>query len=293
MPTTHRWTALAAAALLSFAPAQSAPQPSLREELVSQALAGWDGSATVTLLPGALPGGFAIQLSGLPGVRLVGTVDRRAPTPEQGGQTVILSGSDVGGLDSAVRRALTGAGFQPFPQPRDREMGGGFLPTGGGSFSTVYFRRASGAGPGGLRASLTVYQQGGRPYAQLGVNEAPQLAEEIRTAQGFAELGLYGSLPALTPPAGVTVFPTGGGGGSGGFTVSARIQGTLTPAQLSDHYSAQLRAKGWQALSRVTPRDQVVTVWSFQQDGQAVTGILAFRQGAPGTVTAMLSTITY
>ena len=285
--------ALATAALLSFAPAQTAPQPALRDELISQALSGWDGSVTVNLLPGAVPKGFAIQLSGLPGVRLVGTVDRRSPSPEQGGQTVILSGSNVGSLEIALRRALAGAGFQPFPQPRDREMGGGFLPSGGSAFPTGYYRRTGAGGSGGVRATLIVYQQGGRSYAQLNVNEAPQLAEEIRTAQIFAARGAGGALPALTPPTGATVFALGGGGGTGGFTASARIQGTLSPAQLDKHYAAQLQARGWQAISRVTPRGQVVTVWSLQQDGQPQTGILAFRQSAPGTVTALLSTISY
>lgn len=295
MPRIDRWLALTTAALLTFAPAQANTPDNLREELITQALSGWDGSVTVKLLPGALPSGFPLKLAGLPGVRLVGSLVRTAPTPEQTGQTVIVGGQSVPLLTTSLRGALTQAGFKPYPS-MPGEPSGGFLPSGGASrFPAAYYRytQASTPAAGGQRANIVVYQQAGRTYGQIALGLAPRLAEDLRNAQRMGPDPLFG-FPALTPPDGVNVLPTGVGGNGSSFTFTASIQGKLSATQLSEHYGKQLAAAGWQQISRSTPGNQIVTVWSVQRaDDQGQTGILIVRQNNPELHTGVLMVISY
>lgn len=81
---------------------------------------------------------------------------------------------------------------------------------------------------------------------------------------GYRDMFADMPIPALQPPAGVTVQPSGGGVGGSEYSSTAIARTHWTADKLLDAYAAQLRAAGWRADERAESSSVAIQRWRMK-----------------------------
>ncbi|WP_456833741.1 hypothetical protein [Deinococcus sp. UYEF24] len=122
-------------------------------------------------------------------------------------------------------------------------------------------------------------------------------SSNLRQAIAFRKQGLSSPkspLPALRPPSGTTVAPSGSSGGGNSWSSEASLNSSLSAGQLLEAYSAQLKAAGWTLLTRIGNGKTLTSVWQFQDlDKHPQTGILTLRDNGRGQFSAQLISLAF
>ncbi|PNY79276.1 hypothetical protein [Deinococcus koreensis] len=281
---------------LSAALAQPAPVPTptdlARErELTLRALSSDYGPVALDaqLLVGRLPPRPLGPLPVPPGGRLLGSVLRESRTPDAPSSQSVFYDSPAAPAQvrTALSTALAALGWTRFP--------GNPGPFGGGGFQAAeppeylaYYR---------LAQLVSLNAQVGRVGAVTRVTLSVTTDRNLREQLGFRErMGgePQSNLPALRPPAGTTVQPSGTGGGGGSWSSFASVQSPLDLTGLLDTYGIQLKAAGWTLLNRSVTGKTVTSLWSFaDRDRNELTGVLTVRENAPGQYSAQLASLAF
>lgn len=197
---------------------------------------------TPQLLPGAQPDDLPLALPTPPGGRLIGSVARRADGKLFAAEIVF----DAPGKPADVTTFYEDALRQQSWTPTTLGSSGpqfGFQASNAANFR--YFCAPQGVqgyvnlqaigpadGPNDLRLRLDLTNPG--PCGQRpGEQPRPALPPGAER------------LPVLSPPEGVQVAPSGGGGGGNRFTSNAYATTELSVAALHDAYAKQLADAGW------------------------------------------------
>jgi hypothetical protein len=92
----------------------------------------------------------------------------------------------------------------------------------------------------------------------------------------------YRLLPALTSPAGAQIKSGGAGSGDGYAEASTTLRTSLSPAEVLDHYNAQLASAEWKLASSESAETFAWSTWTAPEtEGQAWNGMLLILR-APG-----------
>lgn len=292
----NRLTSLLALLAVSTALAQTAPMPSpadlARErELTQRALGSDYGPINIQarLLVGQLPSQPLGPLPSIPSGRLVGSVVRTSSSPDfPNSQTIFFdSSASPAQVRAALQSSLKTLGWTPFKGDFGPSQEGGFQAAENPEY-LAYYR---------LEQLVSFNAQVGRVGAvtrvTLNLNKDRNLREQIQFRERVGR-DSQGNLPALRPPSGTTVQPTGGGGGGGSWSSLASIQSPLKAVPLLDAYGVQLKAAGWTLLNRSTTGKTVTSLWRFaDQDKNELTGVLTLQETAPGRYSAQLASLAF
>ncbi|WP_216326090.1 hypothetical protein [Deinococcus aestuarii] len=287
---------LVALLAVSGALAQTGPVPSpadlARErELTRRALSDDFGPIDVAarLLVGQLPPQPLGPLPNVPSGRLLGSLIRTSNTSDfPNSQSVYFdSSASPAQVQAALRTSLRALGWTPFPGGLSPSFAGGFQAA--ENPEAVWFYRLEQQ----LRFNAQIRRAGTVTRVTLNVSQDRNLREQLQFQERRGS-EYQTNLPALRPPGGTTVQPSGTGGGGGSWTSSASIQSSLSAAQLLDAYGTQLQAAGWTPLARNTAGKTVTSLWRFtDQDKNDVTGVLTLREDAPGRYSAQLASLAF
>jgi hypothetical protein len=102
---------------------------------------------------------------------------------------------------------------------------------------------------------------------------------------------LYRLLPALTSPIGAQTQSGGAGSGDGYAEASTTLRTSLSPAEVLDHYDAQLASAGWKLTSSESTETFGWSTWTVPEaEGQAWNGMLLILRvpGEDGELYALL-----
>ncbi|MGH7679253.1 MAG: hypothetical protein ACRENU_12350 [Gemmatimonadaceae bacterium] len=105
----------------------------------------------------------------------------------------------------------------------------------------------------------------------------PQMRSRMQMGSRMDEI----EMPTLRPPAGATGGPQGSSGGGDSRSTYARLQSSLSAAEMIDHFAPQLREQGWTLVNRATDGDlSVQTARRANKDGEAIhLSLAAVRYG--------------
>jgi hypothetical protein len=136
--------------------------------------------------------------------------------------------------------------------------------------------RVSAAPRAGGRAYLDVHYEKETGY--LPPCQEPQNARR-RARIGRMEAS-FGPMPSLRPPEGVDrVRPSGMGGSSNGAEARARVETTLSAAELVTRYGEQIEAAGWTPRSKSAAEDHATQTWTLEgENGQRWRGVFTAVQ---------------
>lgn len=226
------------------------------------------GTASVTLLPAALPTDPAVTLPNVSGARLIGSAVRTRGT-DRSADIVVDAPGDPQQVATAYERGFKDQGWSSPSGDRGVGVTGGFqastppvfklLCKGDSAFLSVSVATRSGQ-PNDVRINIqpNISSQGGSPC----------------TAQSRPP-GPGNHLPALRPPDGTTLLGGGGGGSSstiGGTgsinrqTSEATATTSLSAGELEAAFAKQLVAAGW---TRTAGRDDGTLAWSTWASSEA------------------------
>ena len=227
------------------------------------------GTASVTLLPAALPTDLAVTLPNVSGARLIGSAVRTRGT-DRSADIVIDAPGDPQQVATAYEQGFKDQGWGAPSGDVGVSGGGGFqgstppvsklLCKGESAYLSVSVATRSGQ-PNDVRISVqpNISSQGGSPC----------------TARSRPP-GAGNHLPALRPPDGTTLLGGGGGsssasigGGGGGInrqTSEATATTTLSVGELEAAFAKQLVAAGW---TRTAGRDDGALAWSTWASSEA------------------------
>ena len=227
------------------------------------------GTASVTLLPAALPTDLAITLPNVSGARLIGSSVQTRGT-DRSANIVVDAPGDPQQVATAYEQGFKDQGWSAPPGDVGVSVAGGFqgatppitklLCKGESAYLSVSVATRAGQ-PNDVRISVqpNVSNQGGSPC----------------TARSRPP-GSGNHLPALRPPDGATLL--GGGGSSGGSfsnagsgsinrqTSEATATTTLSAGELEAAFAKQLVAAGW---TRTAGRDDGPLAWSTWASSEA------------------------
>lgn len=141
---------------------------------------------------------------------------------------------------------------------------------------TFAFVNPAGKGEGFV-AVAAVVRRGDRTNIDLNVSPAP--ASQIDGLRRAAAYAPKSSLPALTPLPGATIKVGAESGSSNGLISTAYVTGTARRAnEVLAHYSAQLKAAGWKAVTDTTTGPlRVITYAVKDVNGREALGTLGIR----------------
>jgi len=265
--------------------AQAADDPAalraLAERLLTQPNGLQGNDPMTTLIVGQLPPDLPFALPVPPGAMVVGGVTRRNGGTPANWEVVFDAPGAPDDLLVFYRRAFTGLGWTAPPQ---------IGPTGQHGFLTTSIPNTG----------VTFCQKLTGPYASISVTPAmPANDVRVRLATNAGPCGNTGGndafiqaqnrLPALVPPAGVTIQGgVGGGSGSGGrFQTTATARTMLSAADVEIDYAGQLTAAGWTRVAGAADGPLAWSTWTVPGDGN-YTGFL-YVLAQPGATTYELS----
>jgi hypothetical protein len=208
----------------------------------------------VTATVGALPAHLPVELPLPADVPAIGSLARSGLYGET--QLFLKPDGPVAEFVEGVRTDLLEQGFAP-------------LPTEG--FYQVFVSLPA-PDPGPLCSPDKEYTVTFAPQAVVGAGEA--LAINLNPVQSmgnlcnrpaYAPVDLSAQIfPQLLPPPDTLVQSSGGGGGGNYVSAEAQLESSLTAAELSEHYEAQLVKAGWARLEQSAAGGAVAwSAWSF------------------------------
>ena len=272
--------------LLSASLAQTPTSPALspeRELLERVAAPQWgSASARTTVLVRQVPADLGINLP--QNSRVVGSVRTTSSSRDFPDSVTVYFDTRLtpAQVSAYFSQTLVKGGWKAFPAGGP-ETAGGFLPStpasGGGGH---YYRE-----PSSQRLLFQSRAVGGVTWVVLTRTDDPDLSQQLRYAQD-ERFNPERLLPKLTPPAGATVSPRGGGGGGDNVTQYASIESTLPRKALFDHYAAQLRQAGWTLQNRADTGTLTSSLWTFKRDGKEQVGLLLLGDAGRGQYRATL-----
>jgi hypothetical protein len=110
-------------------------------------------------------------------------------------------------------------------------------------------------------------QDGGQTAVHMKLRESsPMLMRQRRQNRGFDP---YAILPVLHAPPDTMQVNEGGGGGSNQVNAGARLIGSIDLVAVESHYTAQLRAAGWELRQSGNTPPIAWSIWQFQ-DGEGI-----------------------
>lgn len=278
--------ALLLPASLAQTPAPQSPAVSPERELLERvATPQWGPASTrTTVLVRQLPAdlGFALP----PGSRVVGSVRVASSGPDFPSSVTVYFDTRLtpAQVEAHFARVLPQAGWKVFPLgPGGPGAEGGFLPSAPVDGRSYYRLKPD------QRVSVQARAVGGVTQVTLARYDEANLAQILRYAQDerFDPARL---LPKLTPPAGATVSPRGGGSSGDNVTQYASIESKLSRTALFDHYVGQLKQAGWTLRNRADTDTLTSSIWTFKQDGKERVGLLLIGEAGKGQYRATLGT---
>lgn len=175
-----------------------------------------------------------------------------------------------------IGKTLEGAGYRTAPTFESiRGERGGFVSS---SYSAISIGRGAGSfinycsDSSSVTAGVTDGDNRGSLVRITSASLRNSMCDpEMRSRMQMGSRREMIELPTLSPPAGAT----GGGRGSSGSDdsreTSARLQSSLSAAEMIDHFAPQLREQGWTLVNRATDGDlSVQTARRANKDGEPV-----------------------
>lgn len=225
------------------------------------------GTASMTLLPAALPTDPAIALPSVSGARLIGSVVRTRGT-DRSADIVIDAPGDPQQVATAYEQGFKDQGWTAPSGDLGVSVPGGF------QASTPPVSKLLCKGDRAI-LSVSVVARAGQPN-DVRINLQPNVGTlgGSRCSQGSRPPNAGNHLPALRPPDGATLLGGGGGSsssiGSGGGVNRQTSEATATTAlsagELEAAFAKQLVAAGW---TRTAGRDDGVLAWSTWTSSEA------------------------
>lgn len=278
---------------LTLAHAQPADL-TLERELVRRALGSDFGPVRIQteLFVGQLPPNPIAPFPALAPARVIGSVMRQSSNPDypSGSSTYLDTPLSPTQVRAQLQDQLTRLGWTRFPQGlREPFSGhGGFVPSSGDDSEYFSYYR--------LEDQVTLQGQAlardGATHVTLSVQRDRNLREQLRFVEA-RNAPPPSPLPELRAPAGVTVEPRGGGGGSRTFTSTAGLRGPVSLAVLARHFEDQLRAAGWTRLNQTQANGVASSTWTARVDDVPVLGVFALRDEGNGAFTGLLGTLDF
>ncbi len=262
----------------------------LVERLLAQPFMGPDGSFQAQgarLVPGALPSDIALDVPVPAGVRLVGSVVRsRGGKPASVDVVLDVPGSPSD-AQTLYEKEFAARGWT-VPQNRGYTPGG-FAPAGGPMLSRMYCKGTSApwisttfypvaAGPADLRV-----------HVELTAPTQPNAYTPCDTSKlpGGPPPSYNQKLPPLRAPDGVSLRPSGGGGGSDRQESTAFAKTSKRAAELETAFADQLSAAGWTRSERGAQGSVAWSTWKIPGEGDW-TGVLLVRETGSDTRSLLL-----
>lgn len=226
------------------------------------------------LLPGQVPSDLPLALPQPPNGRVVGSVVRRR------GQDAVLwdvildaPGAPVDILQ-AYGQQLAALGWT---KPPVGPFGGGFQAATPNDTAAT-FCQTIGAAP--FLTVTAAAEASGQADVRVHVDATGPGPCFIPTAPGPPPLPETGRLPALAPPAGVQVQPSGSGSGNNRFTSEATALTDKRAADLEAFYAQQVQAAGWTRVAGGADGSYAWSAWTLP-GGDGYQGLLTILE-APG-----------
>lgn len=235
-------------------------------ELLSRTLASYpayDGSET-TVQVGSLPDDLPFELDLPDDMRVIGTIQRGAPSPTE---IYIDSAQPPEAVISFFAERFAGEDWKLV----DGFPGGGFTTT--PSDSAFYCNET-------LNTFVSLNAFGyGEGMSDLRLYISPADNYPCADADGSFTPDPYRLLPQLQTPEGVTLLQGGGGGGGGGsgfqsVSTQAYLESDLPLEDIATAYNEQLEAFGWQAVGEENGDKLSWSGWTLEGDGQTWAGTL-------------------
>lgn len=230
-------------------------------------------AAGIQLLPGQVTDQLPLNLALPPGARVVGSLVRNAGAPTASLSVVLDVPGDRAGVQAVYEKELTASGWKPPPPgPQAHGFQFGSQPTGPSIFCSAQ---------GNSWLSLNIYPgQGSMNDVRISTNgQIPNQCHPPTAAAPAGPASANSPIPALYPPGGVALQPSGSGGGPGRWTSEATATTDQKPGALEAHFAQQLQAAKW---SRLDGRDDGSLAWSLWKLPDGDWQGLLFMVNAPG-----------
>jgi hypothetical protein len=248
---------------------------------------------TAELLVNQLPASLPWEVPLPAGAQVLGSVVRSGGSPGPGGPRVEIV-ADVPGSTAQIQEALaqdfTDRGWHsPAFSPYGPSGPGGFQPTGGPTLTRTYCPPDD---QGYLNLTVRPLREGVQdlrlswfapPSEPSGpfptpVYYGPCSTPEAPGPPGRPVFPSENPIPALTPPSGVRLQPTGGSGGPGSFGSDALAETGLSASALEAHFSEQLQGAGWALTERGEGSTLAWSTWRITVEEQERTGLLLITE---------------
>ncbi len=206
------------------------------------------------LFLGELPTDLPAEIPVPEGMVLLGGLRRVSPwRGDTDAQVILEAEAEPGGVYAAFREHLAGSEWgekRPFLAER-----GGFVHTDSRMRPLTFC-----LSPRGPALFVSAHRRRGARTTEVrlrleGSRRDSPCAEDFDRYE-YHERSI---LPALFPPEGVAQIGGGGGGGSDSEENRAHLRTGMSPAEIVEHYSAQLEEAGW---SRAGGGEEGPTAWS-------------------------------
>lgn len=240
-------------------------------------------SLKTTVLVKQVPGNLGFNLP--PQSQVIGSVVTDTPDPSYPTGITVYFDTPLSPEQvlAYFAKTLPGQNWKPIPLPNAAQQQGGFQATAALDGKSYYHLKPDeqlniGTRVVGKTTQVTVTRQRN--------NDVENLLRYAETDQAFEPTRL---LPKLTPPAGATVSPRGGGGSNNSVTQYATIESALSRVALFDHYAAQLKQAGWTLRNRSDAGSMSSSLWSFTRNDKEQVGLLLIAEANKGVYRATLA----